>query len=142
MIRQWEAWERERDGYPRPITTDTQGILRQVGLLNFYEEATYLKAHSVFLRYLIRSWNAHRQAFQVGLDQWYTPIEEDIYFIIGLSRRGVDFHSFPDVPAGCVAGIQLVYSQRYIGAHGLFEVQEGIWGMFRSKMGLLRKMYN
>ena len=66
MIRQWEAGERERDAYPRPITTDTQGILRQVGLLKLNEEATSLKAHSVFLRYLIRRWNAHRQAFQVG----------------------------------------------------------------------------
>ena len=29
----------------------------------------------------------------------------------------MDFPSFPKVPVGCVAGIQLVYSQRYIGAH-------------------------
>ena len=29
----------------------------------------------------------------------------------------MDFPSFPDVPPGCVAGSQLVYSQRYIGAH-------------------------
>ena len=119
MIRQWEARERERDAYPRPIIANTQGILRQVGILKFYEEYTSLKAYSVFLRYLIRRWNAHRQAFQVGPDQWYTPTKEDIYFIIGLSRRGVDFPSFPDVPAGCVAGSQLVYSQRYIGAHVL-----------------------
>ena len=28
----------------------------------------------------------------------------------------MDFPSFPEVPTGCVAGIQLVYSQRYIGA--------------------------
>ena len=27
----------------------------------------------------------------------------------------MDFLSFPDVPAGCVAGSQLFYSQRYIG---------------------------
>ena len=31
----------------------------------------------------------------------------------------MDFPSFPDVPVGCVAGSQLVYSQRYIGAHVL-----------------------
>ena len=73
----------------------------------------------MLLRHLIGKWNAHRQAFQVGPDQWYTPTEEDIYFITGLSRRGVDFPSFPNVPAGCVAGSQLVYSQRYIGAHVL-----------------------
>ena len=32
MVHLWEAQERERDAYPRLITTDTQGLLRQVGL--------------------------------------------------------------------------------------------------------------
>ena len=60
MIRQWEVRERERDGFPRPITADTQEILKQVGLLKFYEEAiSSLKAHSVLLRHLIGRWNAH-----------------------------------------------------------------------------------
>ena len=31
----------------------------------------------------------------------------------------MDFRSFPEVPASCVAGSQLVYSQRYIGANVL-----------------------
>ena len=31
----------------------------------------------------------------------------------------MDFPSFPEVLAGCIAGSQLVYSQRYIGAHVL-----------------------
>ena len=44
------------------------------------------------------------------------PTEEDIYFITGLSRRGVYFPSFPEVLAGFLVGIQLVYCQRYIGA--------------------------
>ena len=66
MVRLWEAQERERGAYPHPITTATQGLLRQVGLLKFYEEATSLKGHGVFLRHLIRRWNAHRQAFWVG----------------------------------------------------------------------------
>ena len=60
MIRQWEARERERDGCPHPITVDTQDILMQVYLLKFYEEAIFdLKAHSVLLRHLIGTWNAH-----------------------------------------------------------------------------------
>ena len=81
MVRLWEARERERDAYPCPITTKTQGLLRQVGLLKFYEEATSLKSHSLFLRHLILRWNAQQQAFRVGINQWYTPTEEDIYFI-------------------------------------------------------------
>jgi hypothetical protein len=36
----------------------------------------------------------------VGLDQWYHPTEEDVYFITGLYRRGKDFPQFPDVPVG------------------------------------------
>ena len=83
----------------------------------------------MFLRHLIHRWNAHRHAFQVGPDQWYTPTEEDIYFITGLSRRGLDFPSFLEVPTSCVVGIQLVYSQRYIGADVLspseFQVTRG-----------------
>ena len=31
----------------------------------------------------------------------------------------MDFPSFPEVPASCVSISQLVYSQRYIGAHVL-----------------------
>ena len=58
MVHLWEARERERDVYPRPITTAMQGLLREVGLLKFYEEATSLKSHSLFLRHLIRRWNA------------------------------------------------------------------------------------
>ena len=105
MVHLWEVRERERDAYPRPITAVTQGFLRQVGLLKFYEEATSLKSHSGFLRHIIRSWNAQQQAFRVGIDQWYTATKEDVYFIIGLSRKGVDFPSFLEVTAGCLARI-------------------------------------
>ena len=54
MVCMWEARERERDAYPCPITLTIQGLLRQVGLLKFYEEATSLKGHGVFLGHLIR----------------------------------------------------------------------------------------
>ena len=111
MVRLWEARERERDVYPHPITIATQGIIRQVGLLKFYEEATSLKGHGLFLQHLIRRWNAHLQTFRVGPNQWYAPIEEDIYFITGLSRRGVDFPLFLEVPIGYATWGQLMYSQ-------------------------------
>ena len=104
MLRLWEARERERDAYPRPILVDTHWLLGWVGFLKFYEGVTSLKAHTVFLRHLIHRWNAHQQAFQVSPDQWYTPTKEDIYFITRLSRRGVDFPLFLEVPASCVVG--------------------------------------
>ena len=82
----------------------------------------------MFLRHLIHWWNAHRQAFRVGPNQWYMPTEEDIYFITGKSRGGVDFPSFPEVPAGCVGGSQLVYSHRYIRASVLSPAEFQVTG--------------
>ena len=100
--------------YPCPIMTTTQLLLREVGLLNFYEEATSLKGHSGLLGQLIFRWNDHREAFRVSSDQWYAPIEEDTYFITGLSRRGKDFPQFLNAPVDYAARSQLAYSQRYI----------------------------
>ena len=81
--------------YPHSITVATQFLLMEVGLLKFYEEATSLKGHGGLWRKLIFQWNAHRQDFQVGHNQRYAPTEEEIYFVTGLSRRGVDFPLFP-----------------------------------------------
>ena len=91
VVWEWEAREMERDLYPHPITAVTHVLLRDVGLLNYYEEATSIKGHSGLLAHLIRRWDVHRHAFHVGPNQWYHPIEEDIYFITGISRRGEDF---------------------------------------------------
>ena len=49
VIHLWEAQESERLMYPRPITTTTQFLLRELGLLKFYEEATSLKGHNGLL---------------------------------------------------------------------------------------------
>ena len=49
VVLLWEARERERDMYPHPITTATQALLRELGLLKFYEEATSLKGHNGLL---------------------------------------------------------------------------------------------
>jgi hypothetical protein len=51
----------------------------------------------------------------VGLDQWYHSTGEDIYFIIGLYRRGEDFPQFPYVPVGVAKKSKLMYSEQYIG---------------------------
>jgi hypothetical protein len=56
----WEWEVRERDLYPRPITTKTQVILRDVGLLKHYEKATSLNGHSGLLVHMIRRWDFHR----------------------------------------------------------------------------------
>jgi hypothetical protein len=55
----------------------------------------------------------------VGLYKWYHPSEEDIFFIIGLSKREEDFPQFLDVPVGVSVDSKLMYSQRYIGVEVL-----------------------
>jgi hypothetical protein len=112
--QKWEARERETYLYPQPSTTTMWVLLRNVGLLKYYEEATSLKGNSIFITQLIHQWDAHQQSFRVGPHHWYHPTEEDIYFITGLSRRGEDFPQFHDVPMGVAAESQLSYSQRYI----------------------------
>ena len=114
VIRPWEAWERERYVYPHPITVVTQVLLRNIGLLKYYKEARSLKGHYGILVQLIHWWDVHRHDFHVGPNKWYHPIEEHIYFITGLSRRGKYFPQFLDVPIGYALGSQLEYSQRYI----------------------------
>ena len=49
MIKLWEARGREMYLYALPITTQTRHLLRIVGLLNFFEEATSLKGNSALL---------------------------------------------------------------------------------------------
>jgi hypothetical protein len=68
VVREWEVRERERDLHPFPITAMTHVLLRDVGLLKYYEEATYLKGNSRLLVHLIRRWDVHRQDFCVGLE--------------------------------------------------------------------------
>ena len=45
VVWEWEARERETDLYPLPITAKTHVLLRNVGLLKYYEEDTSLKGH-------------------------------------------------------------------------------------------------
>ena len=98
--RDWEAIERERDRLPHPITQETRGLLRCVNLLKFYEEATSLRGNFAFLQQLIRRWDHVEQAFMVSIDLWYRPMEQDIYFITWLFKRGEDWTQFPKLPIG------------------------------------------
>jgi hypothetical protein len=80
-----------------------------IGLLNFYQEGTSLKWNSSLLQQLIFHWDHVRHGFKVSLDLWYRPMEEDVYFIIGLSRRGEYFPHFPALPLGVARETQLEY---------------------------------
>jgi hypothetical protein len=49
VVREWEVRERERDLYPHLITAMNHVLLRDVGLLKYYEEATSLKGKPWFV---------------------------------------------------------------------------------------------
>jgi hypothetical protein len=91
ILCEWEAKEREMELFPRTISQQTHSFFMDVGLLKFYEEGTYLKENSSLLQHLIYHWDRGQQVFRVSLDPWYHPKEEDVYFIIGLYRRGEAF---------------------------------------------------
>jgi hypothetical protein len=52
-----------------------------------------------------------------SLDLWYHPMEEDVYFITELSRRGEYFPHFPALLPDVAGETQLAYVQRYVGTH-------------------------
>ena len=60
--------------------------LRGFGLLKFFCTLTMV-SHENLLEYLLRMWNPKQQYFEVG-SHVLTIEVEDIYFLIGLSRRG------------------------------------------------------
>ena len=100
MLKQWEPSERERYLYPPPITSQTRHFSRVVCLLKSYGAAIFLKGNFALLCQFIQCWDHKRNLFNVGGVQWFHCIEEDIYFIIGLYRRGEDLPQFLDVPVG------------------------------------------
>jgi hypothetical protein len=59
VVREWEARERERDLYPHPITPVTHLLLRDVGLLKYYQETTSLNGKFGLLVHMIYRWDVH-----------------------------------------------------------------------------------
>ena len=99
---------------PHPISLHMRNIFSIFRLLNFYKEDTSLQGNSRLLQHVIHHWDHARQEFKVGFDSWYHAIEEDIYFITGLSRMGEDWPQFLELLHHIVAKTQLIYVQRYV----------------------------
>jgi hypothetical protein len=93
VVWEWEVRERERDLYPHPITAVTHVLLRDVGLLKYYEEATSLKGHSGLLVHLIHRWDVHRQAFCVGQISGTIPLRRIFTLSLGYPGEGRIFPS-------------------------------------------------
>jgi hypothetical protein len=108
-VHEWEAKERDREAYTHPISQHTHDILMDIGLLKFYHEGRSLRGNSTLLQLLIHHWYHARHGFRVSPYMGYHPIEEDVYFITGFSRRGVYFPHFPTLPPSVAGETQLAY---------------------------------
>ena len=67
-----------------------------------------------FVKQLLHRWDHTNQAFEVGPNSWYWHMEEDIYFITKLSRRGEVFPQLAKLNIIISLETQLIYAQKYV----------------------------
>jgi hypothetical protein len=84
---EWRERENEDDDEMDLNDPKTINSLQQCGLLKFFK-IQGMRAQLRLLEYLVRMWDMDRQVFHVGVHVISLDIE-DIYFLIGLSHRGV-----------------------------------------------------
>jgi hypothetical protein len=117
FVCEWKARERERDLLPLSLSQPTYNLLMDISLMNFYQEGTSLRGDPFLLQQLICCWDHVRHGFRVDPDLWYHPMEEDIYFVTRLSRRGAYMPHFPTLPSSFVGETDLEYVQIYVSLH-------------------------
>jgi len=99
-----------------------------IRLWNFYQEGTSFRGISPLLQQLMQCWDHARQGLKIGHDMWYHPTEDDVYFIIMLSRRDVYFPHFPMLPPGVVGKTHLEYVQRYVNLYIILPLEFQVCG--------------
>jgi hypothetical protein len=112
--------EREHEAAYEAVAADpaVMAILTQCGLIKFFL-CPFMHAQPRLLNTLVEYWHPDAEAFMIE-GQSLTPTTEDIYFLMGLSRRGetVDLHTFPTgerkvselIAQYCVAGTNTMTS--------------------------------
>jgi hypothetical protein len=83
---EWREREHEEDDSMALNDLGTINALRQCGLLKFFK-IQGMRAQRRLLEYLVHMWDSEQQVFHMGVHVLTLDIE-DIYFLMGLSRRG------------------------------------------------------
>jgi hypothetical protein len=86
MVLEWREREHEEDNANAENHPPTIAALRDCGLLKYFC-IPGMKSQVKLLEYLVRMWDLDQKVFNVGAHTLSINIE-DIYFLIGLSRRG------------------------------------------------------
>ena len=90
---EWKEWEHELDDLATLQSPRTQATLRDCGFLKFFK-LQKMKKEILLLEHVISLWDVVEQGFRIGT-QLLTIELEDVYFLTGLSKRGVHI-DFPD----------------------------------------------
>jgi hypothetical protein len=86
MVLEWHEREHEEDNSISENHPPTIATLRNCGLLKYFR-ILGMRAQVRLLEYLVHMWDPDQQILHVGVHTLSLDIE-DIYFLIGLSRRG------------------------------------------------------
>jgi hypothetical protein len=84
---EWKEREHEIDDLATLWSPHTQAALRACGLLKFFK-LQKMRKEILLLEHMIGLWDVTEQGFQIGT-QLLTIELEDVYFLTGLSKRGV-----------------------------------------------------
>jgi hypothetical protein len=113
---EWKEREHEIDELASLQSPFTQAALRACGLLKFFK-LQKMKKEILLLEHMIGLWDVAEQGFQIGT-QLLTIELEDVYFLTGLSKRGVPIYfvgqrALPEqvrmyLARHCVPGARLV----------------------------------
>jgi hypothetical protein len=114
FCRMYVHWgEREHEDIDLLVDEDPVAMdaLRKCSLWKFFRHP-FMQEQPRLLNSLVDYWHPDAEAFMLE-DQSLTPTTEDIYFLIGLLRRGDPFnlHNFPPGPHNIAELIGLHYEE-------------------------------
>ena len=82
----WKERQHEDDDVRARAYVGSIVALQGCGLLKLFHVPS-MRSHVRLLEYILRMWNPKKQYFEVGAHVLTVEVE-DIYFLIGLSKRG------------------------------------------------------
>ena len=82
----WKERQHDKDDTFAERNAGCIATLQDCGLLKFFQTPSMV-SHEWFLEHILWMWNPEQQNFEVGAHILTVEVE-DIYFLIGLLRRG------------------------------------------------------